>query len=81
MPAMKAIFSRMRAPPKTSVTRSLQSPLVAPVPNARLSAGIAQYGARMKAPSPWSYHQKQNAVATAMNSSASARAAPRAHWG
>src|SRR4051812_15498501 len=70
IPAMNAILSRISAPPKTSVTSSLQSPADPPVPSARLSAGIEQYGARMKAPSPWSYHQKQNAVATTMNSSA-----------
>src|SRR3954453_8175835 len=72
IPAMRAIFRRMSAPPKTSVTSSLQSPVFAPVPSARLSAGIAQYGARMNAPSPWSYHQKQTAVAIRMNRSARA---------
>src|SRR3954451_3496566 len=72
MPARKAIFSRISAPPNTSVTSSLQSPAEPPVPRARLSAGIEQYGARMNAPSPWSYHQKQTAVATRTNSNASA---------
>src|SRR3954469_5379947 len=72
MPAMKATLSRISAPPNTSVTSSAQSPEVEPVPRARLSAGIEQYGARMNAPRPWSYHQKQNAVAIPMTSSASA---------
>src|SRR3954470_19908777 len=72
MPAMKATFSRISAPPNTSVTSSRQSPEVEPVPSARLSAGIEQYGARMNVPSPWSYHQKQNAVAIARTSSTSA---------
>src|SRR4051812_39341553 len=72
IPAMKAILSRIRAPPKTSVTSSAQSPVLEPVPSARLSAGIEQYGARMNTPRPWSYHQKQNAVATRTTSNATA---------
>src|SRR4051794_19575079 len=72
IPAMNAILSRISAPPKTSVTSSAQSPEDEPVSSARLSAGIEQYGARMNAPSPWSYHQKHTAVATSTNNSASA---------
>src|SRR3954452_13361998 len=72
IPAMKATLTRIRAPPKTSVTSSAQSPEDEPVSSARLSAGIEQYGARMNAPSPWSYHQKHTAVATSTNNSASA---------
>ncbi len=68
MPAMKAIFSRISAPPNTSVTSRVQS---SPEPDSsRLSAGIEQYGARMNWPRPWSYHQKAMAVPISTNSRA-----------
>src|SRR3954463_9506238 len=70
MPARKAILSRISAPPNTSVMSRAQSD--PDPPSARCEEGTAQYGARMNAPSPWSYHQKQTAVATATNSTASA---------
>src|SRR3954447_17036377 len=68
-PTMKLIFSRISAPPKTSVTSSSQSPLL-PVPSARRSLSSPQYGARTNSPSPCSYHQKATAVPIRMNSSA-----------
>src|SRR3954452_15919282 len=68
-PTMKLIFSRISAPPKTSVTSSSQSPLL-PVPRARRSLSSPQYGARMNSPRPCSYHQNATAVPISTNSRA-----------
>src|SRR3954470_9078185 len=57
----------MNTPPKTSV---ISSPQGAPVPPYRRLSGRLQYGARMKSPSPCSYHQNATAVPRISASSA-----------
>src|SRR4051794_11595071 len=57
----------MNTPPKTSV---ISSPQGASLPPYRRLSGRLQYGARMKSPSPCSYHQNATAVPRSSASSA-----------